>query len=136
MMELKPDDGEDDNQYTHSKCKKHRMEIDDSEEKNLVKVMKQHGFLQDNDTRLENVFNKDVSTLDIQEALLSAENLGMAKMKTFVDRRLYQPPESDLHLEFKYPIENNTAKTFASLYEVQKVTKGKLDTIKIDKNIL
>ena len=45
MMELKPDDGGDDNEYTHNKCKKHRMEIDDSKEKNLDKVMKQHGFL-------------------------------------------------------------------------------------------
>ena len=81
--------------------------------------MKQRSFLQDNDTRLESVFNKDMATPDIQEALLSAENLGITQMKAFVDRCLCQPPESDLHLDLKSPIQKYKAKTFASLYEAQ-----------------
>jgi hypothetical protein len=58
-------------------------------------------------------------------------------MKIFVDRRLCQSPESDRHLDLKSPIKKNKAKTFVSLYEVQNPsTKGKQDTIKVDRNIL
>ena len=96
------------------------MEIDDSDEKKLIQVIKQHGLLeesnrsseQEKNRRLENIFNKDVVTPEIQESLLCAENLGITQMKIFVDRRLCQSPESDRHLDLKFPIKKNKAKTF------------------------
>ena len=93
-------------------------------------------MLHDSDATLKNIINKDVATPEIQESLLAAESLGLSQMRTFVDKRLCQPPDSDMHLDLKAPIQKNKAKTFASLYEVVKVSKGKENTIKVDRNIL
>lgn len=57
-------------------------------------------------------------------------------MKVFVDKRMREPPDSDQHLDLKSPIQKNKAKTFASLYEVVQPSKGKQNTIKVDRKIL
>ena len=132
MMDLSADDDDD---YTHNECTKRRMENDDSDEQKLVQSMKNHGVLHDSDATLKNIINKDMVTPEIQESLLAAESLGLSPMRTFVDKRLCQPPDSDMHLDLKAPIQKNKAKTFASLYEVVKVSKGKQNTIKVDRNI-
>ena len=72
----------------------------------------------------------------IQESLLSAEYLGQEQMKVFVEKRLCEPANSHQNLELKSPTQKNNAKTFASLYEVVKPSKGRQDTIKVDRNIL
>ena len=72
-----------------------------------------------------NVINKDVLTPVIQESLLSAEQLGRAQMRVFVDKRLCEPVDSDQHMDLKSHIQNNKAKTFAFLYEVVQPSKGK-----------
>ncbi|KAK5933310.1 hypothetical protein CgunFtcFv8_013803 [Champsocephalus gunnari] len=79
-----------------------------------------------------NIINKEVATPEIQESLLGAEHLGQAQMKVFVDKR----PASDQHLGLKSPILKNKAKTFASLYEVDQLSKNKQNTIKVDRQIL
>ena len=68
--------------------------------------------------------------------MLSAEHLGQAQMKVFVDKRLCEPPDSDHHLYLKTPIQKNKAKTFASSCEVVQPSKGKQNIIKVDMNIL
>ena len=80
------------------------------------------------DTTLKNIINRDMVTPDIQEFLLAAESLGLSQMRAFVDKRLSQPPDSDMHLDLKALIQKNKAKTFASLYKVVKVSKGKQKT--------
>ena len=57
-------------------------------------------------------------------------------MKVFVEKRLCEPANSHQNLELKLPIQKNNAKTFASLHEVVKPSKGRQDTIKVDRNIL
>uniref|UniRef100_UPI00358E4F58 protocadherin-15 n=1 Tax=Myxine glutinosa TaxID=7769 RepID=UPI00358E4F58 len=68
--------------------------------------------------------------------LFSAEHLGQVQMKVFVDKRLCEPPDSDQHLDLKSPVQKNKAKTFAALYKVVQFSKGKQNTIKVDRNIL
>ena len=46
-------------------------------------------------------------THEIQESWLAAESLGLSQMRTFVDKRLCQPPDSDMHLDLKAPIQKN-----------------------------
>ena len=125
-----------DDEYTHNECTQHRMENDDSDEQKLVQSMKTHGVLHDSDVTLKNIISKDMVTPEIQESLLAAECLGLSQMSTFVDKRLCQLPDSDRHLEMKAHIQKNKAKTFTSLYEVVKVSKGKQSTIKVDRNIV
>ena len=88
-------------------------------------TLEKHGVLHDSDATLKNIINKDIVTQEIQESLLAAESLGLSQMRTFVDKRLCQTPDSDMHLDLKAPIQKNKAKTFASLYEVVNVSKGK-----------
>ena len=57
-------------------------------------------------------------------------------MKVFVDKRLYEPPYSDHHLNLIAPIHKDKANAFASLYEVVQPSKGKQNIIKVDRNIL
>ena len=127
---------EDDDEYTHNECTKRRMENDDSDEQKLAQSMKKHGVLHDSDATLKNIINTDMVTPAIHESLLAAESFGLSQMRTFVDKRLCQSPDSDMHLDLKAPIQKNKAKTFASLYEVVQVSKGKQNTIKVDRNIL
>ena len=125
-----------DDEYTHNECTKRRMENDDSDEQKLVQSMRKHGVLHNSDATLKNIINKDMVTPEIQESLLAAESLGLSQMRTFVDKCLCQPSDSDMHLDLKAPIQKNKAKTFALLYEVVKVSKGKQNTIKVDRYIL
>ena len=133
MMDLTADD---DDEYTHIECTKRRMENDDSDEQKLVQSMKIHGVLHNSDATLKNIINKDMITTDIKESLLAAESRGLSQMRTCVDKRLCQPRDSDMHLDLKAPFQKNKAKIFDSLYEVVKVSKGKQNTIKVDRYIL
>ena len=108
MMDLT---AEDDDEYTHNEYTKRRMENDDSDEQKLVQPKKKHGVLHDSGATLKNIINKDMVTPEIQESLLAAESLGLSQMRTFVDKRLCQPPDSDKHLDLKAPIQKNIAKT-------------------------
>ena len=53
-----------------------------------------------------------------------------------MDKRLCEPPDSDQHLDLKSVNQKNKVKTFASLYEVVQLSKGKEKLIEVDKNIL
>ena len=68
-------------------------------------------MFQDGGDTLNNLINKDVSTPEIQESLLSAEHIGQAQIKVFVDKRLCEPPDCDHDLNLKAPIQKNKAKT-------------------------
>ena len=57
-------------------------------------------------------------------------------MKVFVDKRMCEPPDRDHHLNLKASIQNNTAKTFASLYEVVQPSEGTQNIIKVVRNIV
>ena len=57
-------------------------------------------------------------------------------MRIFVNKRLCQSPDSEMHLDLKAPIQKNKAKTFASLQEVVNVSKGKQNSIKVNRAIL
>ena len=104
MMDLT---AEDDDEYTHNECTKRQMENDDSDEQKLVQSMKKHGVLHDSDAILKNIIINGMVTPEIQESLLAAESLGLSQMRTFVDKRLCQPPGRDMHLGLKAPIQNN-----------------------------
>ena len=112
------------------------MEKDDIDDGNIVVSVKLHSVFQNVGDTLKNIINKDVVTPEIQEYLLSAEHLGQAHMKVFVDKRLCEPPYSDHHLNLKAPIQKNEAKTFTSVYEVVQPSKGKQNIIKVDRNII
>ena len=86
------------------------MEKYDIDEGNIVVSLKLHGVFQYGSDTLTNLVNKDVVTPEIQEYLLSAEYIGQAQMKVFVDKRLCEPPDSDHHLNLKAPIHKNKAK--------------------------
>ena len=134
MLRLTTDD--EDDEYTRNECTNGRMEKEDIDEGNIVVSLKLHGVFQDGGDTLKNVINKDVVTPDIQESLLSAEHLGQAQMKVFVDKHLCEPPDSDHHLNLKAPIQKNKAKIFSSLYEVVQPSNSKQNIIKVDRNIL
>ena len=136
MLRLITDD--EDDEYTHNECTKGRiiMEKDDIDEGNIVVSLKLHGMFQDGGDTLKNLTNKDVVKPEIQESQLSAERLGQAQMKVFVDKCLYEPSYSDHHLNLKAVIQKNKAKTFSSLYEVVQPSNGKQNIIKVDRNIL
>ena len=87
------------------------MEKDDIDEGNIVVSLKWHGMFQDGGDTLKNLINKDVVTPEIQESLLSAEHIGKAQMKVFVDKRPCEPPDGEHHLNLKAPIQKNNAKT-------------------------
>ena len=69
------------------------------------------GVFQYGGDTLKKLINKDVVTPEIQESRLSAEHIGQAQMKVFVDNRLCEPPDSDHHLNLKAPIQRNKVKT-------------------------
>ena len=112
------------------------MEKEDIDEGNIVVSLKLHGVFQDGGDTLKNLINTDLVTPDIQETLLSAEHLGQAQMKVFVDKRLCEPPDRDYHLNLEAPIQKNKAKIFSSLYEVVQSSNSKQNIIKGDRNIL
>ena len=64
MLSLTTDDQDD--EYTHNKWTKSRIEKDDSGEGRIVVSLKQHGVFQDGDDTLRNIINKDVMTPVIQ----------------------------------------------------------------------
>ena len=102
----------------------------------FTRALKWHGVFQDGGNTLKNLINKNVVTPEIQESLLSAEHLGHAQMKVFVDKRLCEPTNSDHNLNLKAPIQKNKDKTFSSLCEVVQPSKTKQNIIKLDRNIL
>ena len=63
------------------------MEKDDIDQGNIVLSLKLHGVFQDGGNTLKKIINKDLATPEIQESLNSAEHLGQAQMKVFVDKR-------------------------------------------------
>ena len=79
----------------------------------------------------KNVINNDVVTPEIQESLLTAEHLGQAQMKAFVDQRLNVHPDGKQHLFLRAPIRKNNVKTFATLFEVVQPPKGKQTSVKV-----
>ena len=83
----------EDDEYTHNECTKSRMEKDDSDEGKLVASLKKYGMFQGSDNTLKNIINNDVVTPEIQESMLSAEQLRQAQMKVFVDKHLCEPPD-------------------------------------------
>ena len=98
-------DGEDD------ECTKGKMENDDIDERNIVVSLKLYVMFHNGDDTLMNLFNKGVVTHDIQEYLLSAEHLGQDQINVFVDKRLFEPPDSDHDLNLKAPIQKNKVNT-------------------------
>ena len=81
---------------------------------------------------LHSIATKDVATPDIQESLLSAEELGQSKLDTFVEERLVNST-----VKFRDRLQKSNPLTFKSLYEVSnKDTKGKVTTLKADRTIL
>ena len=109
MLRLTTDD--EDDEYTHNEYTTGRVEKDDIDEGNIVLSLKRHGVFQDGGDMLKNLINKDVVTHEIQESLLSAEHIGQAQMKVFVDKCLCEPPDSGHRLNLKAPIQKNKAKT-------------------------
>lgn len=112
------------------------MEKDESDENRVVKSLKEQSLFQDDGNTLKNIINKDMVTPEIQESLLHAEQFGEQQLKEFVKKRLCEPPNSDMHVNLRSPIKRNKAKTFASLHEVVQLSKGKQNTIKVDRSIL
>ena len=116
MLRLTTDD--EDDEYIHDECTKSRMEKDDSDEGSIVVSLKQHGVFQDGGDTLKNIITKDVVTPVIQESLLSAEHLGQAQIKVFVDKCMCEPPDSNQHLDLKSPIQKNKAKLLQILHSM------------------
>ena len=135
MLHITTDDDEDDI-YTHIECTKGRRTRDDRDEARLETSMQQHGVFHNKIETLQNMINKDLATVSIQESLLGAECLGIKQLNEFVEKRMCVAPDNDQHVVLKAPIRKNKALTFATLYVVVQDVKGKQSTIKIDRNIL
>ena len=102
----------------------------------MATSLKQHGVFHNKVSTLQNMINKDLVTVSIQESLLGAECLGKKQLNEFVEKRICLAPDNDQHVDLKAPIHKNKALTFASLYTVVQDVKGKQNTIKMDRNIL
>ena len=102
----------------------------------MAPSLNQHGVLYNKVDRLQNMVNKDLITVSIEDSLLGAEYLGKKLINAFVEKRICLAPDNDQHVDFKTPIRENKAVTFASLYTVVQGVKGKQFTIKMDRNIL
>ena len=111
MLRMTTED--EDGEFTHNERTTGRVERDDTDEGNIVVSLKVHGVFQDGGDTLNNLINKDMVTSEIKKYLRSAEHIGQAQMKVFVDKRLCEPPDSDHNLNLKAPIQKNKAKTFA-----------------------
>ena len=112
MYDLYIDDDLTPNESTPS-----RMKRDNADETAILEVLKTFKAFEADGTceQLINIATKDVATSDIQDSLLNAEKLGKEQLREFVSRRLV---ERDLKLTDT--VHKVKAKTFTSLYDVQK----------------
>ena len=101
---------DEDYEYIHDECTKSRKEKDNSDESSTIVSLKQKGVVQGGDT-VWYIINKDLDR------------------RNFVDKRLYEHPDSDHHL--KPPIQRNKARTCSSSYEVGQSFKCKPKLIKV-----
>ena len=109
---------------------------DDADEARMATSLKQHGVFHNKVGTLQNMINKGLVTVSIEESLPGAECLGKKQLNEFVEKRICLAPDNDQHVDLKAPIRKNKAVTFASLYTVVQNVKGKQSTIKVDRNIL
>ena len=81
---------------------------------------------------LHSIATKDVATPEIQQSLLSAEELGQSKLDTFVEERLVNST-----VKFRDRMQKSNPLTFKSLYKVSnRDAKGKVTILKADRTIL
>ena len=81
---------------------------------------------------LHSIATKDVATPEIQESLLSAEELGQSKLDIFVEERLMNSI-----VKFRDRLQKSNPLTFMSLCEVSNGDpKGKVTTVKANRTIL
>ena len=86
-------------------------------------------------TKLQNIATKNLATYVIQTFLLHAETLGQKQVNDFVEHRLLATQGESQYTELESPFHKNKVHTFSSLYYIQKESKGKQKTIKVDRNI-
>ena len=67
--------------------------------------------------------------------MLHAETLGQKQVNDFVEHRLLATQGESQYAELASPLHKNKVHTFSSLYYIEKYSKGKQKTIKVDRNI-
>ena len=131
-----------DDEYKHNESGTARMKRDEEDEVKLLTTFQRFNVFGDSTApspSLQNVVTKDLATLEIEESLLGARQLGQDKLAEFVKTRLLAgQPEGVTRLDLKDPLPKNKPLTFASLYAVVQPTKtkGTQKVIKVDRNIL
>ncbi|KAG1647324.1 Down syndrome cell adhesion molecule-like protein 1 [Nymphon striatum] len=125
-----------DNQWTPNEATTARMSRDNHHEASIrmvltrLKVMADE--IVDRPDALLNIATRDVATADVEQSLLKAEQLRQNQLEAFVKDRM-----ADKKVNFRDPLQNTKALTFASLYTVHvasNASKGKMETLKADRN--
>lgn len=127
-----------DDQIIHNEATKGRMKRDSEDEDNIKSVLQRFKVFSPEARYdvLHNIATKDLATIDIQQSLLNAEELGQVQLMTFVKERLIIPEDGHATKKFRDPLQKSKALTFSSLYETKKDSRGKESIMKADRNIL
>ena len=67
---------------------------------------------------LHNILTKDVATVDIQESLLNAKQLGLIQLDSFVSVRLITSDNGKSKAKLTDPLKKSKAAIFSTLYEI------------------
>jgi len=121
----------------HTKSTRSRQARDNQDEGNLLQILHSFNlFCPESNDVLQNIATKDLTTEEIQDHLLHAQDRGQKQLTRFVEERLV--PCVTREISYRDPLPKNKPLTFCSLYEVD--TKGKKGStekvLKADRSIL
>jgi hypothetical protein len=120
--------------YSHNESAPARIVRDNKDEESLISVLEQHDVFSptSHPECLFSIATKDLATVEIQESLLGAKDMGQKQVKDFVQQRLTEPlqqqpnnEQGDTKVQFTDTMHKNNALTFDSLYQVAKGGKEK-----------
>ena len=77
---------------------------DNGDEAIMETSLKQHGVFHNKVDTLQNIINKDLVTVSIEESLLGAECLGKTQLNEFVEKRICLAPDNDQGVDLKASI--------------------------------
>jgi hypothetical protein len=84
--------------YSHNESAPARIVRDNKDEESLISVLEQHDVFSptSHPECLFSIATKDLATVEIQESLLGAKDMGQKQVKDFVQQRLTEPLQQNL----------------------------------------